>query len=297
MNEKRYNTLNDFYRKKFGTKVFKVSLDAGFSCPNKKDGGCTFCTRTPYIGDVNKDLNTQFIEVKEMLHKKWKEAKYIVYLEAGSNTYGKLDYLKSIYEPLIKLDNVVGLNIGTRCDCLNSEILDYLEDLSKRTYLTIELGLQSSHNTTLKRINRGHTKEDFLIKVKELKKRNINVVVHIINGLPNETKEMMIETVKFLNNLNIDGIKIHMLYLENDSKLYKEYLEKPFHILSKDEYIDITCTQLRYLNKDIVIHRITGDPDKNKLVKPSYLVKKFVMLNDIDKYMKLNNIYQGDLTT
>lgn len=293
MNEKHYNTLTNFYQNKFNSKVFKVSLNAGFSCPNKKTGGCTFCTLTPYIGDVNKSLETQFEEVKTMLLKKWPKAKYIAYLEAGSNTYGNVNKLKNIYEPLLKIDGVIGLNIGTRCDCLNKEILDYLEDLSKRTYLTIELGLQSMHNKTLKRINRGHTKEDFTKAVKELKKRNINVVVHIINGLPGETKDMMIETAKYVNSLNIDGIKIHMLYLENDSKLYQEYKENPFHILSKDEYIEIVANQLEYLNKDIVVHRITGDPDKEKLVTPTWLIKKFVVLNDIDKYLKANSIYQG----
>ena len=293
MNEKHYNTLTNFYQNKFNSKVFKVSLNAGFSCPNKKTGGCTFCTLTPYIGDVNKSLETQFEEVKTMLLKKWPKAKYIAYLEAGSNTFGNVNQLKNIYEPLLKIDGVIGLNIGTRCDCLNKEILDYLEDLSKRTYLTIELGLQSMHNKTLKRINRGHTKEDFTKAVKELKKRNINVVVHIINGLPGETKDMMIETAKYVNSLNVDGIKIHMLYLENDSQLYQEYKENPFHILSKDEYIEIVANQLEYLNKNIVIHRITGDPDKEKLVTPTWLIKKFVVLNDIDKYLKKNDIYQG----
>ena len=294
MNEKNYYTLNNFYREKFGTKVFKISLDAGFSCPNKISGGCTFCTSTPFIGDKNKTLFEQFEDVKEMLHEKWKEGKYIVYLEAGTNTYGKLEYLKSIYEPLIKLPNVIGLNIGTRCDCLSEDILDYLEDLSKRTYLTIELGLQSSHDKTLKRINRGHTRKEFTSAVLKLKERNINVVVHIINGLPGETTDMMLETISYLNSLNIDGIKIHMLYLENDSVLYQEYLKESFHILTMDEYIEIVAKQLELLNKDIVIHRITGDPDKNKLVEPKWLIKKFVVLNNIDKYLRLNNIHQGD---
>lgn len=297
MNDKRYNTLTDFYKNKFGCKVFKVSINAGFTCPNKDGskgtGGCIFCSDTPYIGNVNEDLITQFNNIKNMLHKKWKDAKYIVYLEANSNTYGGVDKLKSIYEPLIQLDNVVGINIGTRCDCFNDEIYDYLEDLNKRTYLTIELGLQSSNNETLELLNRHHNREEFTECVNELKKRNINVVVHIINGLPFETKEDMLETIEYVNSLNIDGIKIHMLYIEEGTELAKIYLDKPFHILSKDEYIEITCEQLCLLNKNIVIHRITGDPDKNKLIEPRWLVKKFVVLNDIDKYMKINNLYQG----
>ena len=292
MNEKHYNTLNDFYRKKFGCKVFKVSLDAGFSCPNKSSGGCTFCTRTPYIGDKNDDLLVQFEKIKTMLHKKWKDAKYIAYFEAGTNTYASVETLKKTFEPLLRLDNVVGINIGTRPDCLDDDVLNYLEELSKNTYLTIELGVQSMHDETLKHINRGHTSEDVKNAIKRLKERNITTVVHIINGLPNETKEDMIKTVIELNKLGIDGIKIHMLYLEDDSLISKE----KFHILTKDEYIDIVCSQLRYLNKDVIIHRITSDPDKDKVKEPLWLIKKFVVLNDIDKYMKNNNIYQGDLT-
>lgn len=298
MNPKHYNTLNDFYRKKFGTKVFKISLDANFSCPNKDGkvgtGGCIFCTGAPYIGDKTKTLLTQFEEIKNMLHKKWKEAKYIIYLEANSNTYSNVKHLKEIYEPLIKLDNVIGLNIGTRCDCLEDEILDYLEDLNKRTYLTIELGLQSSHDNTLKFINRGHTKKQFEEAVIELKKRNINVVVHIINGLPGENMDMMLETCIFLNKLQIDGIKIHMLYLEKGSKLAKIYQKAPFPILTKEEYIEIVAKQLEILNKNIVIHRITSDPDREKVIEPKWLIKKFCILNDIDKYLKEHNIYQGD---
>lgn len=297
MNEKHYNTLNEFYRKKFGSKVFKISLDAGFTCPNKDGkvgyGGCIFCNGAPYIGDRKKDLITQFEEIKQMLHKKWREAKYIVYLEANSNTYASVEKLKSIYEPLIHLDNVIGLNIGTRCDCLNDDILNYLEDLNERTFLTIELGLQSSHDKTLKLINRGHTKEQFSEAVKKLHSKNINVVVHIINGLPYETEDMMIETAKYVNELNVHGIKIHMLYIEKNTPLAKMYESAPFHILSKDEYITIVSKQLRELNDKIVVHRITGDPNHDKLIEPKWLVKKFVVLNDIDKYLKEHEIYQG----
>ena len=159
----------------------------------------------------------------------------------------------------------------------------------------MELGLQSSFNKTLKLLNRHHTKEDFTDAVHALKSRGINVVVHIINGLPYETREMMIDTVRYVNGLHIDGIKIHMLYIENDTELAKMYQANQFHILSKDEYIETTVKQLELLDKNIVIHRITGDPNKNKLITPNWLVKKFVVLNDIDKYMRKNNIYQGDL--
>ena len=166
--------------------------------------------------------------------------------------------------------------------------------LSKKTFLTVELGLQSSCDKTLKLINGGHTLKDFDKSVINLKKRGINVVAHIINGLPYETKEMMIDTVKHLNKLGIDGIKFHMLYLEKDSQITKDYKKNPFKILSKDEYISIVAQQLRYLDKSVVIHRITSDPFKEKLLEPKWLLKKFVILNDLDKYMKENNICQGD---
>ncbi len=299
--EKHYYTLNDFYKEKFGRKVIKLSLDAGFSCPNKDGkkglGGCTFCTYTPYIGNNKDDLITQVNKMKELVKNKSRDAKYIVFLEAGSNTYSEIDKLKNVYEPLIGLDDVVGINIATRCDCLSDEIIDYLSDLSKRTYLTIELGLQSSHNSTLRALNRNHTKEEFSRAIKKLRKANIDVVVHIINGLPNETEEMMIETAKYVNTLGINGIKIHMLYVERDSSFYNLYQKNPFTFLSKEEYISILAKQLQVLNRNIVIHRIISNPNIKKLYKPEWLIGKFTLLNDIDKYLYENNIYQGDFTS
>ena len=217
-NNKRYHTLDYFYKNKFNSKVFKVSLNAGFTCPNIDGtvgyGGCIYCSSLgsgEFAGDKNKDLVTQFNEVKTMMEKKWPNSKYIGYFQANTNTYAPLNELIEKYETILKLDNVVGLNIATRPDSISKECMDYLEKLSKKTYLTVELGLQSIHEKTSILINRCHTLECFLECVKELRKRNINVVVHIINGLPYETKEMMIETVKYLNNLDIQGVKIHML--------------------------------------------------------------------------------------
>ena len=294
---KRYHTLNYYLRNKFNSKVFKVSLNAGFSCPNKKDGqGCIFCSdgSGDFGGNPKKDLITQFNEVKDKISKKWPNSKYIAYFQANSNTYAPVKVLKEKYEQVINLPNVVGLCIATRPDCFNDEIFDYLEKLNKQTFLIVELGLQSIHNNTLKLINRGHDLDCFINTVKELKKRNILVTVHIINGLPKETKEDMINTVKLLNELNIDFLKIHMLSVLKDTPLATYYKEKQFHILTKEEYIDIVCEQLEYLNPKIVIGRITGDPDPKKLIEPKWLVKKFCVLNDIDKKMKELDIYQGD---
>lgn len=296
LDNKRYHTLNYFYKTKFNSKVFKVSLNGNFSCPNFKNGnGCIFCSHGSgdFAGNKEDDLVTQFNEVKTMMEKKWPHAKYIGYFQANTNTYAPLDILKEKYETILKLPNVIGLSIATRCDAISDECLDYLEDLSKRTFLTIELGLQSMHDKTLKLINRGHDLKSFDECVKKLKQRNINVVVHIINGLPFETKDMMLATVKYLNSLKINGIKIHMLHVLKNTELEKLYNETHFHILTKEEYIDIVCDELELLDEKIVIHRITGDPTKEDLIEPTWLIKKFCVLNDIDKEMVRRNSYQG----
>lgn len=296
LDNKRYHTLNYFYKTKFNSKVFKVSLNGNFSCPNFKNGnGCIFCSHGSgdFAGNKEDDLVTQFNEVKTMMEKKWPHAKYIGYFQANTNTYAPLDILKEKYETILKIPNVIGLSIATRCDAISDECLDYLEDLSKRTFLTIELGLQSMHDKTLKLINRGHDLKSFDECVKKLKQRNINVVVHIINGLPFETKDMMLATVKYLNSLKIDGIKIHMLHVLKNTELEKLYNETHFHILTKEEYIDIVCDELELLNEKIVIHRITGDPTKEDLIEPTWLIKKFCVLNDIDKEMVRRNSFQG----
>ena len=296
---KRYHTLDYFYKHKFNSKVFKVSLNGGFTCPNIDGtvgkGGCIYCHKgsSDYGGDKEKDIVTQFNEVKEMLLKKWPKAKYIGYFQANTNTYAPVEKLKKLYEPIIELDNVVGLNIATRADSITDECLDYLEELNKRTYLTIELGLQTIKEETSILINRCHTLDCFTDMVEKLRKRKINVVVHIINGLPNETKEDMLETIKFLNNLDIQGIKIHMLSIVKDTALEKYYKKNKFHVLTKDEYIDIVVDQLELLRPEIVINRITGDPNKEYLIEPNWLLKKFVVMNDIDKEMVKRDTYQG----
>lgn len=297
---KRYHTLDYFYKHKFNSKVFKVSLNAGFSCPNIDGtvgyGGCIYCSKLgsgEFAGDKEKDLITQFNEVKDMISKKWPNSLYIGYFQANTNTYAPVSVLKEKYETILKLDNVVGLNIATRADAINEECLEYLEELNKKTYLTIELGLQTIHPTTTKLINRCHSLECFDNMVTELRKRNINVVVHIINGLPFETKEMMIETIKHINQLDIQGVKIHMLSILKNTDLEKFYEKEKFHVLTKEEYVDIVCDELEYLRPEIVINRITGDPKKEDLIEPNWLVKKFCVLNDIDKELKRRDSYQG----
>ena len=297
---KRYHTLDYHYKQKYNSKIFKVSLNGGFTCPNIDGtvgyGGCIYCSKTgsgEFAGNIKDDIEQQFNKVKETMHKKWPKAKYIAYFQARTNTYAKVERLKELYEKALKQDNVVGINIATRPDAISDDCLDYLEELNKRTDVTIELGLQTIKEETTKLINRCHSLECFENMVKELRNRNIDVVVHIINGLPYETKEDMLNTVRYLNKLDIQGIKIHMLSVCKDTPLELMYKEKKFHILTKEEYIDIVISQLELLRDEIVIHRITGDPKIEDLIEPTWLVKKFCVLNDIDKEMVKRDTYQG----
>lgn len=297
---KRYHTLDYYYKHKFGCKIAKISLNAGFTCPNKDGtkgvGGCIYCSKLgsgDYGGKPYKSLTEQFLDIKKIMDRKWKNTKYIAYFQANTNTYAPLNILKEKYEEVLKIDGVVGLSIATRSDSITSECLNYLEDLNKRTFLNIELGLQTIHEKTNKLINRGETLEEFVIMVKKLRSRGINVIIHIINGLPYETKEMMLETIKYLNNLDIQGIKIHMLHIIKDTKLAEIYQKEPFHILSREEYVDIVCDELELLKPEIVINRITGDPNPDELIEPKWLTKKFGVLNEIDKEMARRDSYQG----
>lgn len=297
---KRYHTLDYFFKNKFGSKVCKISLNAGFSCPNMDGnvgfGGCIYCSKSgsgEYGGNVKDDLIKQFNCVKGVMERKWPNSKYIGYFQARTNTYAPVSVLKERYETILNLDNVVGLSIATRPDAISDECLDYLEELNRKTFLMVELGLQTIHVSTTKLINRCHDLLCFDDMVKKLRERNIFVVAHVINGLPFETKEMMIDTVKHLNEIGIDGIKIHMLSILKNTPLEKMYLNNPFDLLSEKEYVDIVCDQLECLNPEIVIQRLTGDPMVSDLIAPDWLVKKVQVLNDIDKEMVYRNSFQG----
>ena len=300
LDNKRYHTLNYFYKMKFGIKVFKLSLNAGFTCPNldgtKGYGGCIYCSKTgsgEFGGDRLKSLTEQINDMKKVVNKNNLPCKYIGYFQARTNTYSSVDVLKKKYEEVLACEDIIGLNIATRCDAITNECIDYLTELNKKTFLTIELGLQTIHSKTSKLINRCHELDEFDIMVKRLRERGINVVVHIINGLPYEDEDMMLATVKHLNNLDIQGIKIHMLHIIKDTEMAKLYEREKFHVLTKEEYIDIVIKQLEILDPKIVINRITSDPDKDTLIEPTWLNKKCQLLNDIDKEMKKRNTYQG----
>ena len=299
--EKRYNTVNEFYRQTFGQKVFKISLNGDFTCPNR-DGnisynGCIFCSEKgsgDFAGSKSDPLEKQFEEIKNVMEKKWPDGKYIAYFQANTNTYGPLNKIKELFDKALTLDeNIVGLSVATRPDCLPEDILGYLEELSKKTYLTVELGLQSINEKCRKFINRGHDVNVFVEAVRNLRKRNINVVVHIINGLPEETHEDMLSTARFLNKMDIQGIKIHMLFIQKNTELAHYYDTNPFTLLSMEEFVEITVDQLELLNDKIIIHRLTGDAPRSELVAPKWTLKKFVVSNEIDKLMRKRNSFQG----
>ncbi len=303
MTNKHYYTMNDYLQSTFKTKVFKVSLNGGFTCPNKDGssglGGCTFCSPSgsgDFAGDIDESIYDQFHTIKKRMHEKWPNAKYIAYFQANTNTYGPVQTLKSLYDEALHADkDVVGLSIATRADALDEDVIDLLEDYHKKTYLQVELGLQSIHEATAKKINRGHDLNQFDDAVKRLRKRGMNVVVHIINGFPWENKADMIQTINHLNTLDIQGVKIHMLHITKHTALAYEHQQNPFELIDLETYVDIVIEQIRRLKKDVVIQRVTGDASKDDLIIPQWTLKKFVVMNEIDKRMRHEKLYQGDL--
>ena len=297
----RYYTLDYYLKNRFKSKVFKVALNGNFTCPNR-DGkishnGCIFCSPSgsgDFAGNPIDSLETQFKQVSTIIHQKWHDALYIVYFQANTNTYKPLNELKELFEKAINLDEkIVCISIATRPDCLPDEVIEYLSELNKRIPVWIELGLQTANDKTGEFINRGYNKDVFVNALKKLRKHNIETIVHIINGLPYETADDMYETINFLNTLDIQGIKIHSLFVLKNTVLEKIYLENKFKMQSMDEYVQITANQLALLRDDIVIHRINGDAPSDLLIAPDWSIKKLVVMNEIDKYMKKHNLFQG----
>lgn len=297
---KRYHTQDYYLRNRFGKKVIKLSLNAGLICPNRDGtkgiGGCTYCSTNlsgDFAGNANESILTQIGRQKSILSSKWNDGYYISYFQAGTNTYAPLSVLRPLFEEAITPTNTVGLAIATRPDCLPMETIEYLEELSRRTYLTLELGLQTIHNRTGEYINRCHTFEDFLRVYDILQSKKINVCVHIIDGLPFETPHMMMETTKVLAQLHPHSIKIHMLNVLKGTKMAQQYLNGEFSLLSLQEYTQLVCNQLEVLPQDIIIQRLTGDGAKDSLIAPLWALKKFVVIDEIDKELVKRNSYQG----
>lgn len=297
---KRYHTWNYYLRSNFGEKVFKVSINAGFSCPNIDGtvayGGCTYCSKQgsgDFAGNPNDNLIKQFEDIKEMMHKKWHNAKYIGYFQAFTNTHAPVSVLKEKYETILNLDDVIGLSISTRPDCLPDDVLEYLSELNKKTNLWVELGLQTIHDETSKIINRGHDYNTFLEGVEKLKKHNIKTVVHIINGLPGEDYNMMMETAKAVADLGVHGIKIHLLHVLKETPMENMLKKGMFNLMEKDDYINLVCDQLEIIPPEMVVHRLTGDGKRDEIVGPMWSLKKWEVLNAIDDTMRERDSYQG----
>ncbi|KGI85923.1 TIGR01212 family radical SAM protein [Exiguobacterium sp. s28] len=296
----RYHKLNEAYRREFGGKVFKVPLDGGFTCPNRdglvSKGGCTFCSDDgsgDFAGNACDPIPVQFAEVKARLHRKWKEARYIAYFQAFSNTYAPVARLRELFEPALKEEGVVGLSIATRPDCLPDDVVDYLAELNERTSLTVELGLQTIHDVTAKKINRGHDYKTFLEGLAKLRRRNISVVVHIINGLPGETTEMMLDTAREVAKMDIQGIKIHLLHVLKHTPLARQYEKGLLELMDETTYVSLVCDQLETLPPEIVIHRLTGDGPPDLLIGPTWSRHKMAVLNAIDAELVRRDSFQG----
>ncbi len=300
LDNKRYHTFNYYLKNKYHQKVAKVIIDGHFTCPNRDGkkgyGGCIYCSSYG-AGDSNlnikEDVLTQYNRNKEVMDRKWNNGLYIPYFQSFSNTYGPLDKIKNMLEPFLEKEEVAEIAIATRCDCLSKEIVTYLNSITKYKPIWLELGLQTTNYDSSKFLNLGYNFDDFKKALELLKDTNIKVCVHIINGLPNETKEDMLNTIKDINHLKFDSIKIHMLHILKDTALEKYYQSQPFKILEREEYIEIVVKQLELLKEEIVIERLTGDPIKEELVEPSWVLNKTTILNDIDKLMVKMDTYQG----
>ena len=301
-NNIRYNNANSFFREKFGEKIIKISLDGGFTCPNRDGtlsyGGCIFCSEKgsgDFAGDKNLDIEEQFKKSVEHMSKKWKEGKYIAYFQAFTNTYAPLSYLEELFTKASKIKDVIGIFIATRPDCLTEEIVKFLSKLNEEVYVCIELGFQTSKKESIKLINRCYENIVFEDCIKLLNKYNIDVIVHTILGLPYETKEDMLNTVSYVSKFKINGIKLQLLHIIEGTGLHKLYEKKPFKVLTLEEYVDIVVSCIEILPPNIVIHRITGDGDKNTLVEPKWSLNKKVVLNSINKELVIRDTYQGRL--
>lgn len=299
---KRYYTYDYYLRRTFGSKCMKIPIDAGFTCPNIDGkcahGGCIYCSPRG-SGDFAQEsvipTDEQFEIVKNQLSSKWKTDKYIPYFQAHTNTYAPLEIIREKIEPVMKKEGVVALNIATRADCLEDDVVGYLCELAERTTLTVELGLQSSNDDTARFINRGHNYEDFLSGYGKLRRSSdkINICVHIIFGLPGEDREAMIKTVKDVAALKPEQVKIHLLHVIKNTAMADVYLGGDYTPMTMEDYVDTVAEALTYLPPDTVIGRLTGDGMQSELLAPEWSRKKTIVINNIDKNMYEKNLYQG----
>ena len=298
--DKRYYSLDYYIKETFGEKLYKLSLDGGMTCPNRDgtlgDRGCIFCSAGgsgDFAGNRNLSIKEQLNEAKELVSGKHVGSSYIAYFQAYTNTYAPVSYLEKIFTEAIDEPDIKVLSIATRPDCLSSEIIALLSRLNQKKPVWIELGLQTIHNESADFIRRGYDPYVFEKAVYDLKRIGVNVIVHTILCLPNETVSMMLETISYLNKLPIDGIKLQLLHVLKGTDLAKVYEETPFYLPTLDEYLDLLSTLISHLRDDIVIHRITGDGPKSLLIAPLWTGNKRLVLNRIQKHLKDADIWQG----
>lgn len=297
--DKRYNQYSSYLKNKFGAKVYKITLDAGFSCPNRDGtisvGGCIFCDEGGSFSQAHSNLLSIEKQVEigiETLTNRFKAEKFMSYFQAYSNTYKPVNELKKIYDSALAHKDIVGLSIGTRPDCVDNEKLDLIATYANDYYTWVEYGLQSIHNKTLKKINRGHDFDCFLKAYEKTKERGINVCVHVIFGLW-ETHDEIMETAKKLAQLEVDGVKIHMLCALENTKLAQMYFDGEIDFMSEEEYVQTVCDFLEYLPETTTIHRLAGNGLKKNLIAPRWLGAKLDCLNKIDREFVKRNSYQG----
>ena len=297
---KRYLTQNDYLRNRFGGKVIKLSLNAGLSCPNRDGskgfGGCTYCSSElsgDFSGNKKLSITDQMTEQITLLSEKWKSSMFIPYFQAGSNTYGEISKLSDMFEEALSFPDTVGLTIATRADCISDDILGLLKKLSDKTYLTVELGLQTIHDITAEKINRCHKYNEFLETYYRLQKCKINTCIHIINGLPGEDIPMMMQTAEEVSRIKPHSLKIHMLHIIKNTTLASEYKNNPFYIMEKEEYIKLVCDQIEIMHPEIIIERVTGDGRKSDLIAPLWTCDKKSVINGIDNEFRRRNSFQG----
>ena len=298
----RFQSVSDFYKNKFGCKVYKISLDAGCTCPNrdgtKSFGGCIFCSGSgsgDFAADKNLSIEEQIIQAKQRVLSKNKDGKFIAYFQNFSNTYGNPSELSQKYNEAIAQEDVVGISIATRPDCLNDEILNEIAELVNKTFVSIELGFQTSKSESIEYIRRFFSNEEYLLAVKKIKNisEKIHVVTHLIFGLPNETEQDMLNSVKFVVAAKSDGIKIALLHVLEGTDLANDYKNNAFSCLEMNEYFRILGNALKIIPNDIVIHRLTGDGPKKILIAPLWTAQKKVVYNAMNKYFDEINLIQG----
>lgn len=299
-NGKPYRSLDYMLRERFGEKVYKVTLNGGMSCPNR-DGtlgtrGCIFCSEGgsgDFAADVSLSVTEQIESQIALLSGKRPIQKYIAYFQAYTNTYAPVEYLRKIFKEAMSHPGIVALSVGTRPDCLGEEVLDLLEELNRIKPVWIELGLQTIHEKTAQYIRRGYRLSCFDQAVENLRKRNIEVIVHTILGLPGESREEILETMRYLNKKDIQGIKLQLLHVLKGTDLAYDYLAGRFHVYEREEYLALLIECLENLDPEIVIHRITGDGPKDLLIAPLWASRKREVLNLLHHQMKEQNSYQG----